>query len=89
MILQDGKILDTDKLLDHLAYRRPRTAIGVDKSGSKLILMVVDGDKFNAGISDGVTSKELAGMMIMAGCSDALNLTAADRRPYIRKRSAL
>ena len=33
----------------------------------------VDGDKFNAGISDGVTSKELAGMMIMAGCSDALN----------------
>lgn len=34
---------------------------------------ILDGDKFNAGISDGVTSKELAGMMIMAGCSDALN----------------
>ena len=73
MILQDGKILDTDKLLDHLSYRRPRTAIGTDQSGSKMILMVVDGDKFNAGISDGVTSKELAGMMIMAGCNDALN----------------
>lgn len=35
MILQDGKILDTDKLLDHLSYRRPRTAIGTDQSGSK------------------------------------------------------
>ena len=55
MILQDGKILDTDKLLDHLAYRRPRTAIGTDQSESKMILMVVDGDKFTAGISDGVT----------------------------------
>lgn len=73
MILQDGKILDTDKLLDHLSYRRPRTAIGTDQSGLKMILMVVDGDKFNAGISNGVTSKELAGMMIMAGCNDALN----------------
>lgn len=54
-----------------------------------MILMVVDGDKFNAGISDGVTSKELAGMMIMAGCNDALNFDGGDRRPYIQKHSAL
>ena len=73
MILQDGQILDTDKVLDHLSYRRPRTAIGTDKSGNKMTLMVVDGDKFNSSISDGVTSKELAGMMLMAGCNNALN----------------
>lgn len=73
MILQDGSILDTDKVLDHLSYRRPRTAVGVDKTGTKMVMMVVDGDKLNAGISDGVTSKELACMMQNAGCNSAIN----------------
>lgn len=73
MILQDGSILNTDKVLDHLSSRRPRTALGIDKAGTKMVMMVVDGDKFNAGISDGITSKELACMMQNAGCQTAIN----------------
>lgn len=73
MILQDGSILNTDKVLDHLSSRRPRTAVGIDKTGTKMVMMVVDGDKFNAGISDGITSKELACMMQNAGCQTAIN----------------
>lgn len=73
MILQDGSILNTDKVLDHLSSRRPRTAVGIDKTGAKMVMMVVDGDKFNAGISDGITSKELASMMQNAGCHTAIN----------------
>lgn len=73
MILQDGNILNTDKVLDHLTSRRPRTAIGIDKTGTKMVMMVVDGDKLNAGISDGITSKELASMMQNVGCVTAIN----------------
>ena len=52
--------------------RHPRTAAGVDSTGRRLILMVVDGRQ--PGHSVGVTLPELADLMIDAGADDAVNL---------------
>lgn len=71
MLLQAGKILETQGLLDHLVNREPRTAIGYDADGTKAILLVVDGRQ--PGISVGVTSKDLAAILLNLGCSEALN----------------
>ncbi len=50
----------------------PRTAAGIDRSGRKLTLVVVDGRC--RGWSRGVTLRELALIMADLGCSDAVNL---------------
>lgn len=71
MLLKDSKILETQGLLDHLPNREPRTAIGYNSDGTKVILLVVDGRQ--PGISDGVPSKDLASMMLNLGCTEALN----------------
>ncbi|MDD2960705.1 MAG: phosphodiester glycosidase family protein [Muribaculaceae bacterium] len=71
MLLQKGAILNTQGLLDHLSTRQPRTAVGYNVDGDKLIMLVVDGRQ--AGISVGVTSKDLAAIMKNVGCSEALN----------------
>ncbi|WP_353332256.1 phosphodiester glycosidase family protein [Bacteroides sedimenti] len=71
MLLQSGKILETQGLLDHLPNREPRTAIGYNSDGTKAILLVVDGRQ--AGISVGVPSKDLAAIMLNLGCTEALN----------------
>lgn len=73
IILAKGVIQNTDGYLDHLKMRRPRTAIGYDKTGTKMVLLVVDGDALNSGVSAGCGSKDLAAMMLAVGCSDALN----------------
>ena len=54
---------------DHLAH--PRTAVGVDVDGRKLLILVVDGRSLN---SRGYTMVELANMMTALGAEDALNL---------------
>ncbi|MCK9311209.1 MAG: phosphodiester glycosidase family protein [Bacteroidales bacterium] len=71
MLLQGSKILETQGLLDHLVYREPRTAIGYNSDGTKVILLVVDGRQ--TGISVGVPSKDLAAIMLNLGCTEALN----------------
>lgn len=53
--------------------RRPRTAVGTDASHKKMYLLVVDGDAFNSGISDGIDAEDLVDMMLAIGCTDALN----------------
>lgn len=73
MILSKGTILNTDGTLDHLKTRRPRTALGSDATGTRMILMVVEGDAINASISAGLGSKDLAAIMLATGCSDAIN----------------
>lgn len=73
MILTNGSILDTDGVLDHLKTRRPRTALGSDASGTKMTLMVVEGDAINASVSAGLGSKDLAAIMLAVGCTDAIN----------------
>jgi exopolysaccharide biosynthesis protein len=50
----------------------PRTAVGIDRGGNRLILMVVDGRQ--PLYSLGVTLKELADLMIFYGADDAMNL---------------
>ena len=50
----------------------PRTAAGLTRDGSALVLLVVDGRRPE--YSAGLTFGQLAGEMIRMGCSDALNL---------------
>lgn len=53
--------------------RRPRTAIATDKSGTKMMLAVLDGDAINSGISVGATADEWADVMLAIGSYYALN----------------
>lgn len=69
-ILSGGKVLDTDKVLDHLSSAQPRTAVGYNSARDTLVMMVADG---RSAISVGPISKVLADMMKNAGCSEALN----------------
>ena len=50
----------------------PRTAIGVNKTGRWLILMVVDGRQ--AGYSEGVTFPELADLLLSYGAYSGVNM---------------
>lgn len=70
MILSGGIVLDTQNALDHLTALNPRTAVGYDASGTKLVLLVVDG---RTAISQGCVSRVLADIMREVGCSEAMN----------------
>lgn len=52
--------------------RHPRTAVGIDASGTQLTLLVVDGRQPE--LSVGMTLAELSEEMIRAGCATAINL---------------
>ena len=52
--------------------RHPRTAVGLDATGNKLMILVVDGRK--PGIAAGMSYDELAAEMLRLGCRQALNL---------------
>jgi hypothetical protein len=66
-LLQGGAILPTPS-----TNRPPRTALGVKPDGHTLVLVVVDGRQ--DGYSEGMTTYELAELMLELGCVDALNL---------------
>lgn len=68
-ILSKGVTLETQGALDHLTALNPRTAVGFDETGTKLVLLVVDG----RGTSVGVVSKVLADIMRETGCTEAMN----------------
>lgn len=70
MILSGGQVLSTETALDHLTALNPRTAIGYDATGTKLVLLVVDG---RTSASQGCVSKVLADIMREVGCSEAMN----------------
>lgn len=71
VILSNGKTTDPIDILRHLNGLHPRTAVGNDKSGTKLIILIVDGRSKD---SEGCTSKVLADIMRYVGCDDAMNL---------------
>lgn len=71
MILSGGTVLNTESALEHLIALNPRTAVGHDATGTKLVMLVVDGR--NTGVSDGCVSKELADIMREVGCTEAMN----------------
>jgi exopolysaccharide biosynthesis protein len=52
--------------------RHPRTVVGLDATGTKMTLLVVDGRK--PGIAVGMSYDELAHEMLQLGCTQALNL---------------
>ncbi len=71
MILSGGVVLNTESALDHLVSLNPRTAVGHDATGTKLVMLVVDGRRAPA--SAGCVSKVLADIMRETGCTEAMN----------------
>ena len=67
MLVQSGAVLAQKNNAAH-----PRTAVGVNMAGSKLIIVVVDGRQ--PGYSEGATLTELANIMLENGARDAMNL---------------
>jgi len=67
MLVKDGKVVPHDNKVRH-----PRTVVGLNADGTKLVLLVVDGRK--PGVAVGMSYDELAAEMIRLGCKDALNL---------------
>ena len=57
---------------DYLGEPQPRSAVGVDATGTLLTLMVVDGRQ--PGYSEGVTAPELAALLLQFGVAEGLNL---------------
>jgi exopolysaccharide biosynthesis protein len=58
-----------------------RTAIGVDRDGHRLIIIVVDGRQSDWSI--GITLPELARRMIDAGANDAINLDGGGSSSFV------
>ena len=50
--------------------RYPRTILGLDASGKKIYLLVVDGE--NPGYSMGLTLEECGKILLGMGCTDAM-----------------
>jgi len=67
MLVTDGNVVSHENKVRH-----PRTVVGLNADGTKLILLVVDGRK--PGVAVGMNYDELAAEMIRLGCKDALNL---------------
>ncbi len=66
-IVTDGKLTAGANAALH-----PRTALGTDREGQSLWMVVVDGRQ--PGYSEGMTTAELGGLMLSLGCRDAVNM---------------
>ncbi|MDR3459199.1 MAG: phosphodiester glycosidase family protein [Verrucomicrobiae bacterium] len=67
MLVKDGAIVSHKSTARH-----PRTVAGLDATGGKLILLLVDGRK--PGVAIGMTYDEEAAEMLRLGCRQAFNL---------------
>jgi hypothetical protein len=67
MLVHDGAVVPHQSKTRH-----PRTVVGLDATGDKLTILVVDGRK--RGVALGMSYDELAAEMIRLGCKEALNL---------------
>lgn len=67
ILVHDGAIVPHPSKVRH-----PRTVVGLDGTGTKLTLLVVDGRK--PGVAVGMSYDELAAEMVRLGCRQALNL---------------
>ncbi len=67
LLVKDGLDVAPDEKTRH-----PRTAVGLDANGDKLIILLVDGRK--PGVAVGMSYEELATEMRRLGCQQALNL---------------
>ena len=75
-LVKDGKITEG---LDN-STRAPRTAVGITRTG-KVVFMVVDG----RGHSCGGSMREIAQIMLEAGCVTAINLDGGGSTTYVSK----
>ena len=74
MLVEKGKMssdLKTD-LPDEHKQPQPRTAVGLDKNGKKLTIVIVDGRQ--PGYSQGATLLELAGILLEFNVHNGMNL---------------
>lgn len=67
LLVEQGRLA-----VSEVGQPEPRTAVGLDKQGKKLIILVVDGRQ--PGRSDGATLAELGKILIKAGAFTAMNL---------------
>jgi hypothetical protein len=72
LLLGGESLVAASDVANYRTDLHPRTAIGLDASGRKLILMVIDGRQPN--YSEGVSMVELADLMREFGAQDAINL---------------
>ncbi len=84
IILRAGKAISFTGALGKA--RHPRTVVGVDKSGSRLTLFVVDGRQMK--LSIGMTLTELSKEMLQLGCEDALNLDGGGSTTLVYREAA-
>lgn len=70
MLVENGKL--SADLGDYRDSAQPRSAIGLDKAGKRLFLVVVDGRQ--PGYSEGIQLAELANLLIEVGVYQAMNL---------------
>jgi len=68
-IVKDGKPVAPT---GNAKVRHPRTAIGLDETGTKLTILTIDGRR--PGTALGMTGPEIAQEMLRLGCTNALNL---------------
>lgn len=73
VLIENGVKQTAYSTMPNYDVRRPRTAIGTDDSRKRMYLLVVDGDAFNKGISDGIDAQDLIDMLAAIGCTNALN----------------
>ncbi|CAM3267044.1 phosphodiester glycosidase family protein [Filibacter tadaridae] len=85
-LVKNGKVdLGIDVTSDRARERAPRTAIAIDKTGTKVFMVTVDGRQ--APYSKGMALKEFAEYLVSIGADRALNLdgggstTMAVRKP--------
>ncbi len=72
-LVKNGKVdLAIDPTSDRARERAPRTAIAIDKTGSKVFMVTVDGRQ--APYSQGMSLKEFAEYLVTIGADHALNL---------------
>jgi hypothetical protein len=86
LLVENGKPVAHENKAKH-----PRTVIGLDRSGTRLTILIVDGRK--KGVADGMSYAELSKELIAAGCHTALNLDGGgssvlvlrDGKDFLRK----
>ena len=80
-LLRDGKIVTATKTIEPPLY--PRAAVGLDESGSTLILAVLDGKQ--PSYSLGATLPEFAELLVRAGAFTAINLDGGGSSTLVRQ----
>lgn len=71
LVLQNGE-KPPGPFKSNLPARHPRTVIGVDRTGTRMVILTLDGRR--PGVSIGMNGDELAAEMKTLGCWDAINL---------------